>query len=175
MGKVIATFRDVDRAERAVHALKEAGVEDHDISLVSKDTRKNGAHSENGHHDLTSGATWGAGIGAGTALLATAGLIAIPGIGPILALGPLAAGLTGAAAGGMVGAFVDWGMPKQEGEHLQKEVQEGRAVILVKTSDTHKIQGILEQHAHEVQVLEHDQSPHQNHEGQRPQHATVRQ
>lgn len=155
MGKVIATFQDAERAERAVHALKEAGIEDHDISLVSKDTRKNGAPAGGEHHDLTSGTTWGAGIGAGTALLATAGLIAIPGIGPILALGPLAAGLTGAAAGGMVGAFVDWGMPKAEGEHLQKEVQEGRAVILVATNDEQKVEGILKKHAHEVKILEH--------------------
>jgi len=155
MGKVIATFQDIERAERAVHALKEAGVEDHDISLVSKDPRKHGAPGGGEHHDLTSGTTWGAGIGAGTALLATAGLVAIPGIGPILALGPLAAGLTGAAAGGMVGAFVDWGMPREEGEHLDKEVREGRAVLLVTTNDVKKVEGILKQHAHEVKVLEH--------------------
>jgi uncharacterized membrane protein len=77
----------------------------------------------------------------------------IPGIGPLLAAGPLAATLSGAAIGGLAGAFVDWGIPKSESEHLQKEVQEGKAVILVHAPDINKAKHILEQHAEEVKVL----------------------
>jgi len=51
--------------------------------------------------DVNTGVWTGAAIGGAGGLLAAAGLFAVPGIGPILALGPLAAGLTGAAAGGV--------------------------------------------------------------------------
>ncbi|MCL8208971.1 MAG: hypothetical protein K6V97_13015 [Actinomycetia bacterium] len=116
MGKVVATFEDARAAEEAIHALKEQGFKDNEISLISKDPRREVGAGE--RHNLTTGTTVGAGVGAGATLLAAAGTLAIPGIGPILALGPLAAGLTGAAAGGLLGALVDWGIPRAEGQHL---------------------------------------------------------
>jgi uncharacterized membrane protein len=134
MAKVVATFRDADQAERAVHALKQAGFSEHDVSLVSKDPRETSRPGQP-RDSVADGTAWGAGIGAGATLLASAGLLVIPGIGPLLALGPLAAGLTGAAAGGLVGAFVDWGLPAAESEHLEREVKEGRAVVLVDAGD----------------------------------------
>lgn len=149
MGKVIATFRSADDADRATDELKRAGFNEKDISLVAKDDRTNRTES----HNLTSGATMGAGIGAGVGLLASAGLLAIPGIGPILAAGPLAAALSGAALGGLAGAFMDWGIPKQESERLQREVQEGKAVVLVHSDRADKAKEILERHADEVKML----------------------
>jgi uncharacterized membrane protein len=153
MGKVVATFKDVEAAEAAVHALKQQGFEDREISLVSKDHRDREAKG-GARHNLTTGATVGAGVGAGTALLAAAGTLAIPGIGPILALGPLAAGLTGAAAGGLLGAFVDWGIPRAESQHLEKEVAEGRAVVLVDAKNAGKAEEILRRHTEEVRTVD---------------------
>jgi hypothetical protein len=152
VGKVIATFKNVEAAEDAIHALERQGFQDKEISLVSKDPR----HREDGlgeRHHLATGVTVGAGVGAGTTLLAAAGTLAIPGLGPILALGPLAAVLTGAAAGGLLGAFVDWGIPRAEGQHLQKEVEEGRAVVLVDTEKADKAEEILRRHSDEVQAV----------------------
>jgi uncharacterized membrane protein len=153
MGKVIATFKDADSAEKAVDDLKRNGFEDKEISLVAKDHR---AETPAGgpRHNLTTGATVGAGIGAGATALATAGALVIPGIGPILALGPLAALLTGAAIGGLTGAFVDWGIPRPESQRLQKEVEEGRAVVLVEAKNADKAKEILRRHATEVQALD---------------------
>ena len=149
MGKVIATFRNADEAERAADELRKAGFSEKEISMVAKDERTHKTEM----HNLTSGTATGAGIGAGIGLMASAGLLAIPGIGPILAAGPLAATLSGAALGGLTGAFVDWGIPKAESEHLQKEVQEGKAVILVQADDVTKAKHILERHAQEVKTL----------------------
>jgi uncharacterized membrane protein len=156
MAKLVATFANTETAERAIEALKRAGYEDKEISLVSKDERESRQGGEGGRakgqtrDSVADGTAWGAGIGAGATLLASAGLLVIPGIGPLLALGPLAAGLTGAAAGGLVGAFVDWGIPAGESEHLEKEVKEGRAVLLIdarQRDDAEKLlrrQGALE-------------------------------
>jgi uncharacterized membrane protein len=155
MSKLVATFHDPDSAERAVDALKRAGFNEQDISLVTRDHRAHTAEHEGQTRDgVEDGTAWGAGIGAGATLLASAGLLVIPGIGPLLALGPLAAGLTGAAAGGLVGAFVDWGIPAGESEHLEKEIKEGRAVVLVDAKDkASKAKQILQEH-HAVEVRE---------------------
>ncbi len=152
MGKVIATFRNIDTAERAADELRRAGFSEKEISLVAKEHKDRHQGRMEGHN-LTSGTTVGAGIGAGVGLLASAGLLAIPGIGPILAAGPLAATLSGAAMGGLTGAFVDWGIPKKESEHLQREVQEGKAVILVESPRADKAKDILDRHAEEVKML----------------------
>jgi uncharacterized membrane protein len=149
MAKVLATFQDPHRAEQAVDALEKAGFSDQQISLVAKDHRQGGRGD-----NLADGTAWGAGIGAGAGLLASAGLLAIPGIGPILAAGPLAAALTGATVGGLTGAFVDWGVPEQEGKHLEKEVEEGRAVVLVDAAQkAQKAEEILRRFGQEVQTL----------------------
>ncbi len=154
MGKVIATFRNIDAAERAADDLRRAGFSEKEISLVAKEHKDRPTGRMEGQgHNLTSGTTVGAGIGAGVGLLASAGLLAIPGIGPILAAGPLAATLSGAAMGGLTGAFVDWGIPKRESEHLQREVQEGKAVILVESPKADKAKDILDRHAEDVKML----------------------
>lgn len=146
MGKVVATFVKPDQAEHAIEALEQKGFTDREISLVTKDHR--------GRENLADGTAWGAGIGAGAGLLASAGLLAIPGIGPLLAAGPLAATLGGATVGGLTGAFVDWGIPDREGRHLEEEVREGRAVVLINSDKADEAASILRrQGADEVKTL----------------------
>jgi hypothetical protein len=81
--------------------------------------------------DISTGAWTGAAIGGAGGLLAAAGLFAVPGVGPILALGPLAAGLTGAAAGGLVGGLVDLGIPAERSEFYEGEVKKGKILCAV--------------------------------------------
>ncbi len=78
-----------------------------------------------------SGTATGAAIGGAGGLLAAAGLFTIPGIGPILALGPLAAGLTGAAAGGLIGGLVDMGVPRERSEYYEGQVRQGQILATV--------------------------------------------
>jgi uncharacterized membrane protein len=146
VGKIVATFETADQAERAVDSLERKGFTDKEISLVTK-------RDERGEN-LSDGTAWGAGVGAGAGLLASAGLLAVPGIGPLLAAGPLAAALGGATVGGLTGAFVDWGVPDQEGRHLETEVKEGRAVVLVKSDRSEDAEQILRREgAKEVKSL----------------------
>ncbi|MBX6350411.1 MAG: hypothetical protein IRZ11_02720 [Clostridia bacterium] len=136
---VVGVFRMESQAEKAVAALRQRGYSDDEISIVAKDTgqakkaRDEGRGSGMGAtmHDVGQGTSWGAGIGGAAGLLASAGAIAIPGIGPLLALGPLAATLGGAAAGGLAGGLVDYGIPEAEGRQYEERVKRGDILAVV--------------------------------------------
>ncbi len=134
---VVGAFDDHHSADTVVKELERNGVPNKEISVVAKKDGKTeqGHPSGHGTHDLSSGIGWGAAGGGAVGLLASAGALAIPGIGPILAMGPLAATLTGAAAGGLVGGLMDYGIPKQESEQLERQVQHGAVLVSVKTDE----------------------------------------
>ena len=93
---IVAIVRLYDshaEAANAVETLRQAGVPERDISLLTRE-------------DPVAGAARGAEIGAtlgGLVGLAAALGLAVPGIGPVLATGWLAATAAGAAAGGLAG------------------------------------------------------------------------
>jgi hypothetical protein len=64
----------------------------------------------------------------------------IPVIGPILAVGPFAAALisaaTGAAAVGIAGALIGWGIPEEDARFYEGEVQAGRYLVTVEHDRT---------------------------------------
>jgi len=159
VGKVIARFQDEHKAEQAIDDLKREGFSDQDVSLVAKDKRTGkveksaGGDAKHGHDSLWDGTAIGAGVGAGAGILASAGLLVIPGIGPILALGPLAATLGMGAAGGLAGAFIDWGVPSNEGKQLQQDVERGEAIVLVDSPQSDHAVSILKRHTQHVQVV----------------------
>lgn len=136
---VIGVFRTEGQAEKAVEALRQRGYSDREISIVAKDTGRAGKAAEGARsaegagtmHNVGQGTSWGAGIGGAAGLLASAGAIAIPGIGPLLALGPLAATLGGAAAGGLAGGLVDYGIPEAEGRQYEERVKRGDILAVV--------------------------------------------
>jgi zinc transporter ZupT len=76
------------------------------------------------------GTATGGAIGGVAGLLAGLGALAIPGIGPIVAAGPIAATLTGAVGGGLVGGLVDMGIPRS-GESFTKERSEKGRILAV--------------------------------------------
>ncbi|ADU51143.1 hypothetical protein Tmar_1030 [Thermaerobacter marianensis DSM 12885] len=137
---VIGSFDSRQQAEAAVEALKSRGVKEQEISLVSR--REGGQGARRGGDDvsftnqsLSEGTAWGAGIGAGAGLLASAGALAIPGIGPLVAAGPLAATLSGAAAGGLAGGLVDWGIPEAEAREFENKVKQGKTLCAVRCDE----------------------------------------
>lgn len=136
---VIAAFNDRHAAENAADKLHQIGFSKDEVSLVAKGEEGEGhGHGDQDGFDaskLTSGTSWGAGIGGAAGLLAAAGIIAIPGIGPILAIGPIAATLTGAATGGVAGALTDWGLPQAVGKKYEADVKAGQAVVAVDCKD----------------------------------------
>lgn len=162
---VVGAFQNTARAREAVRQLEAQGFTDREVSLVGPDDKGRNAHDGRDGHDghdghmrqdpVSDGATWGAGIGGAAGLLAAAGVVAIPGIGPILAAGPLATALTGAAAGGIGGAFMDAGIPAASSKRYEDEIKRGHAVVTVKAEDN-KAQTaknvLAAQGAHDIEV-----------------------
>jgi hypothetical protein len=145
---VVGLFRDSVEADVAVRDLVDAGFAHADISLVAPEHSPTEPEST----EDSSGTAKGAAIGGlAGALLGVAG-IAIPGIGPLLAAGPIAAVLAGAgvgaAAGGMLAALHDLGIPEQEALHWQEGLKRGGTLVAVHAGEEAlgRAQRILDQH-----------------------------
>ena len=154
MNKQIAAaiFDSRERAERAIHELREAGVPDEAISVISlhegeSETRDGSGRVTETHGDTKgSGTAKGLGIGAGVGAVAGLGALLIPGIGPFIAAGALAetlgvagsaavvSGAVGAAAGGLTGALVDYGLSREHAEHYEKRIRDGGVFVAVDTA-----------------------------------------
>ncbi|QJW94541.1 YsnF/AvaK domain-containing protein [Frigoriglobus tundricola] len=137
----VAVFETKARADQAVADLRAAGFDESKIGLVYRDadgkTVKTGAADETYAEE---GAVAGAVAGAAGGALVGAGILAgvIPVIGPVLALGTLGTVLVNAAGGaaliGITGALVGWGIPEEDAEFYEQEVQGGRYLVTVEAN-----------------------------------------
>lgn len=137
----VGVFESKARAEQAIEDLKAAGFDESKIGMVYKnvsgETVKTGA-ADNTYAE--EGAVTGAVAGAGALALGSLAMSlgVIPVIGPVLAVGPLAAalisGAAGAAAGGLTGALIGWGIPEDDAEYYEAEVQNGRYLVTVEAN-----------------------------------------
>lgn len=178
----IGVFPDRAKAEKAAERLREAGFRDDQIGFAMQraaDTRGTGkgadalARGDESTHDhpRTEGpsqagqvAAKGAGTGAVLGgLLGAAAVGLIPGIGPIAAGGILAGlvtgAVTGAAAGGLAGGLVGLGIPKEDAQWYQGEVEHGRVLLTVKAEDRYpEAQSVIEESGGYTKTHEHDES-----------------
>jgi hypothetical protein len=146
-------FNSRAEAERAVAALRESGYRDDQIGLVGKDAKgktvRSGAADET---NVEEGAAIGAGVGALGGAAIGAGIMAgvIPVIGPVLALGTLGTILVnaagGAAAVGIAGALVGWGIPDEDAKYYESEVQAGRYLVTVECGQGDDARDLLARH-----------------------------
>ncbi len=136
---VSAVFDDHAEAERAVSALRSAGVPDSAISIVAKHNGKNTATDGGGNDTQEFVGKVAAGAGIGT-LLGIAAL-AIPGVGPLAAAGAIAstaipgAAVTGAALGGAVGGLekvmTDHGVSSDDATYYSGRINDGGVFVSV--------------------------------------------
>lgn len=143
---VIGVFADRNKAERAVHHLRNKGFEGQ-ISVVAKGQEKQGENEPNEYKgiDMNSrftdgdsvidGTATGAFIGGLGGLALGAGALIIPGLGPIIVAGPIAGLLSGAATGGIAGGLVDYGIPEKDVRDYETEVNKGSVLAIIKTND----------------------------------------
>lgn len=135
-------------AQRAMLHLRQAGVDDADLSLVANNADQWYAP------DYAAGAGKGAAIGAGFGgfggLLAGLGLLAIPGLGPVVAAGWLAATLAGAAAvgaaGGVIGMMAEAGVAVNEAEIYAESIRRGGSLVSARidAADRERLEAILD-------------------------------
>lgn len=151
MSKIIGTFSSRDSAESCIRELRNSGFDNNRISLVAKGDGAQGQGQGQGRGDrgggattmgigssAATGATTGGVLGGVAGLLAGLGALTIPGLGPIVAAGPLAATLTGAVGGGLVGGLVDMGIPQERSQYFESKVREGR-ILAVVDADSDKV------------------------------------
>lgn len=137
---VIGLFRSREQAEEAIRELKVRDFDENDISLISRNDEakvggNKGERMSFDNQNLTDGTATGGAIGGLAGLLAGAGALLIPGIGPIIAAGPLAGALTGIVTGGIAGGLIDYGIPEEEGQRYEEEINRGSILVAVETDD----------------------------------------
>ncbi|SFB07170.1 Heat induced stress protein YflT [Cohnella sp. OV330] len=140
---IVGTFRNEQDVIGAIEALKAAGWNKDDISVVSH--KREAVHhvdtvtGTNSAEGMVTGGVAGAFLGGTAGLLATAGLLFIPGLGPLLAAGPIATVIAGAAVGGstgtLIGGLAGLGIPDREAEIYKTLVEQDHLLVIVKTND----------------------------------------
>ncbi|HZS02840.1 MAG TPA: hypothetical protein VFE37_29295 [Chloroflexota bacterium] len=139
----VGYFHDRGAADRAYDALRAAGFDSDDISILGRG-REGGmglADHDRDRDNVSAGE--GAVTGGIVGLLIGAAAMLIPGIGPVVAVGPLAAGLagvvtggvTGAVVGGITGALVDAGVPEEEARWANERFASGGYLVTVRTDE----------------------------------------
>lgn len=141
---VFGVFADRTDAENAVNQLRSDGIDAKEISIVMKDREERRETEENTGANMVEGATAGAGTGA--LLGGLAGLAAstvIPGLGAFFIGGPLVAALgltgtgatiaagavTGAVAGGFVGALTSLGLTEKDAREYEELISQGNILV----------------------------------------------
>jgi hypothetical protein len=136
---VFGIYSSRNAVENAVLALKNAGFQQSDVSVLLPENLGNREIATEKNTKAPEGATAGAGTGAvigGTlGWLVGIGALAIPGLGPFIAAGPIMAALAGAGVGGAVGgvsgALVGMGIPEFEAKRYEGRLQKGGILVSV--------------------------------------------
>ncbi|MDB5081125.1 MAG: hypothetical protein JWP00_3049 [Chloroflexi bacterium] len=158
---LVAVFEDHNQAEKAMSALEQAGFKDDQIGLVRRQAEQPDQKDTNAHNSAdatnkptrepadqaiaqdseTTGRTV-KGVAAGGVvggILGAAAALLIPGLGPVLAGGIVTGLLLGAsggmAAGGIMGALTNLGLPEEEARQYESEFNEGRTLVTVKAGE----------------------------------------
>lgn len=148
---VIGVFDHFQNAERVITELTAAGVPRDFISVITPDERERmksklpgpSARHPDEKDELTKRVGAGAALGGVGGFLLSAAALAIPGIGPILAAGPMLAAISGAAAGGLVGALSSAGVAHEDAHFYAEALRRGYTVISVDTQDT-KVEAVAD-------------------------------
>ena len=147
MKTILGIFKTCETAEQAINAFRNLGISDGDISYLAldKDTKVVTTEHVNGAGDTASGAATGAVTGG--VVGAIAGLVVangvLPGLGTLFVAGPIAAALgltgvaattaaatiTGAAAGGVIGALANFGVDEKEARVYEERIKGGDIAV----------------------------------------------
>jgi hypothetical protein len=139
---ITGVFSSRASAEYGAEELMKAGFSADDISLLMSETTQGRefavTSSTKAPEGAATGATIGGVLGAIAGGLAAVGSLAIPGLA-LVAAGPVVAALTGlgagAAAGGLTGALIGFGIPEHEAKFFKEEIDKGGILVGVYAHD----------------------------------------
>lgn len=129
----VYSTRSVPEAEAAVRAVREAGIDDADVSLVARGDIELQAlpeHQKEAPTDFKHAAMRGAGIGGATGLLAGLVAVAVPPLGLTLA-GVALTTLGGAAVGTWASSLVGASLPDPVRRKFEGEIESGRVLVII--------------------------------------------
>lgn len=157
---VVGLFKSQAQAERAVHALRDGGIDEARISIIAHD--KHGGDAGRGaeigegrddnlalmfdspvvtagsgieHENYGSGFWTPAAIGGVAGMLTSSGMLVVPGIGQIFAAGPLTGVVTGGVSGSIATGLLDLGIPDERSRYIESKIREGHILAVVHTDD----------------------------------------
>ena len=141
---VFGIYSSRSAVENAVLALKDAGFQQSNVSVLLPENLGNREIATEKNTKAPEGAATGAGSGAvigGTlGWLVGIGTLAIPGLGPFIAAGPIMAALAGGAVGGAVGsiggALIGMGIPEYEAKRFEGRITKGGILLSVHSDDS---------------------------------------
>jgi hypothetical protein len=120
-------------AQAAMHAARNAGIDDEDISLIARDDielDQIADHRLVDHNDSNPAAVRGIGLGGGTGLLLGVIAVAVPPLGLTLA-GVAAMTVAGAAMGAWAGALVGFNVPDAVSRSFEEQIKAGHILVVV--------------------------------------------
>jgi hypothetical protein len=136
---VIGIYPTHANLEIGVQALKDAGFNHADISVLYPENQGDRASAhmkgEPAGEGAATGASAGAVVGGVLGWLAGIGAVAIPGMRPFIAAGPIIAAFSGAIAaglvGGVAGGLAGLGVPEHEANDYQERLKNGGTLLSV--------------------------------------------
>lgn len=139
---VVGVFTDVNRAERALTELKNAGFTPEQVSAVAKDkgdVQQMADNTEMVANSAAGGAVTGSVLGGIAGFLVGISALVIPGIGPIVGAGIIGSTLAGAgigaATGGLIGALTAEGVGEDDARGYEEHVKQGSILLSVRATD----------------------------------------
>jgi len=129
----VFSTHDMDAAESAVMALRQAGLSDDNISLVARRDIENDQipdDRQGTHDDFGRGGMKGMLAGGGSGLLVGLAAISVPPLGLTLA-GAAAMAIAGAAVGGWVGMLTGTAEPSPVRRKFEAEIAAGHVLVVV--------------------------------------------
>ncbi len=133
----VGVFNTRAQADKAVNELKSLGYSDDQIGVVAKHETSSGLQDDptgtRWEEGTGIGAAAGAATGTGLGLAVAAGLLSP--VGPLIAGGALIALIASAGAGAtvgtLVGGLIGLGVPEDDAEYYEGEVDAGRYIVTV--------------------------------------------
>ncbi len=167
---VVGIYPDLSKINETVKELIDLGIDKKEISVVAKlseaeeETIEDAEIKKANSHAL-GWAELGAVAGGLLGLLVGGVIFTAPAVGTMVATGTSLAGainglLGGAVAGaalvGIADGLIEWGMAAEDAKHLEKLVQEGKKLLLVRTDETAKgdVAAVVEKSAEKVELLD---------------------
>ena len=130
--RIKATFKNREELEQAVARLKERGFLHDKISVLlpTEQSEESGTTQEVGE-----GAAVGALFGGALGWLASIATLAVPGLGAFVVAGPIVSLLSGAGAGGVIGALIAMGFSDTEAHEAERRSRAGEGLVVVHCND----------------------------------------